>query len=94
MAVLRELLHVLELFEKSDFKRHMARLFVEDLCVWLQSMRSVASQHLTYYFSESAAGRRLDALAKALGALKVRKADTAWPLEDLEREAKEDIAEA
>jgi len=74
-AVLRCILAVRRLFEKHEFKRYLNHVFVQDYCVWVQT---VGNKKFKFLSKE---------LEKAVQALK--KEDLCWSLRELEDSTKD-----
>lgn len=70
-AILRSFLDLKRLLDKSEFHYHLNRLFIDDYCLYVQSVSR----------------KKIKSLAKEISKVSITKEDIGWNLEELEAKA-------
>lgn len=67
-AIIRYLCRIKKIFDLSETKHYLSRLYIEDYCIWIQRVSS----------------KKIHSVYKSISELKITKEDTEFPLQALE----------
>ena len=84
-CLLRSLLEVKHILDHSDSRFHLSRLYIDDYCVYIQTVRLECWTELQ--LMDLFSRKKLKSLSKELQKVQITKEDIGWPLEELEAQA-------